>query len=98
MNRPAADKNSRGDVFAVPQRGSVGSEAFDNQVKTLLARCFRGQIDVDSRDFGPLDSGAVVRESAVPELVIRYLLVGVRKRRIGVKFDVPPGRFRHSRR
>ena len=66
VNRPAADKNSRGDVFAVPQRGGVGSDAFDNQVETLPARCFRVQIDAVSRDFGPLDSGAVVRESAVP--------------------------------
>ena len=45
VNRRAADKNIRGDIFTVPQRGGVGSEAFDNQVKTLPARCFRVQID-----------------------------------------------------
>ena len=69
-----------------PSAEALARRPLITRLKPFRLVCSRGQIDVDSRDFGPLDSGAVVRESAVPELVIRYLLVGVRKRRIGVKF------------
>ena len=84
MNRPAADQNSRGDVFTVPQRGGVGSEAFDNQVKTLPARCFRFKLTPSA--------GISVHSIVVPSSEVSRsrtchpLSVGWSQRRIGVKW------------
>ena len=88
VDHRAADHDSRHDVFASSHHGGVGSDAGDDQVKTVLIvvvpkltsshdlieedRCSHG-----SGDSRPLDSVAVFREFTVPEVVTAVNLSSV---------------------
>ena len=70
-------------TFAVISSPSPSAEALARRPLITRLKPFRlavsgAKIDAVSRDFGPLDSVAVVRKFTVRELVVRYRLVRVR--------------------